>query len=53
MIKVSVMYPNEEGKKFDIDYYCNKHVPMVIELMGPALKSGAVEHGISGADQRG
>jgi len=50
MIKVSVLYPHEKGKKFDIDYYCNKHVPMVQELMGSTLKAGAVEHGISGAE---
>jgi hypothetical protein len=24
MIKVSVMYANEEGKEFDMDYYCKK-----------------------------
>ncbi len=29
MIKVTVLYPNEEGKKFDLDYYLNKHLPMV------------------------
>jgi len=29
MIKVSVFYPNTEGKKFDMAYYCNKHIPMV------------------------
>lgn len=40
MIKVSMLYPNEKGKKFDIGYCFNKHVPMVQELMGPALKGG-------------
>ena len=29
MIKVSVMYVNEEGKEFDMDYYCKSHMPMV------------------------
>jgi hypothetical protein len=29
MIKVSVLYPNSEGKKFDMGYYCSKHMPMV------------------------
>ena len=28
MIKVTVMYPNEAGKKFDMDYYVNNHIPM-------------------------
>lgn len=50
MIKVSVFYPNEEGKKFDIGYYLNKHIPMVQQKLGDALKGGAVEHGLSGAE---
>jgi hypothetical protein len=27
MIKVSVLYPNSEGRTFDISYYCSKHMP--------------------------
>jgi uncharacterized protein (TIGR02118 family) len=48
MIKVSVLYPNTEGSKFDIDYYCKKHIPMVQQKVGAALKSVDVEQGISG-----
>ena len=47
-IKVSVVYPNSEGKKFDMDYYCNKHVPMVSSVLGEALKGSTVEMGIGG-----
>ncbi len=50
MIKVSVFYPNEEGKKFDMEYYLNKHIPMVQQKLGDALKGGAVEQGLGGAD---
>lgn len=50
MIKLSVFYPNEEGKKFDMDYYCNSHIPMVQEKLGAAVKGGAVEQGLSGAE---
>ncbi len=50
MIKVSVLYPNEEGKKFDMDYYCNSHIPMVQEKLGSALKGGAVEQGLGGME---
>ena len=39
MIKVSVMYPNSAGAKFDIDYYVNSHMPMVKSKVGAALKS--------------
>jgi uncharacterized protein (TIGR02118 family) len=50
MIKVSVFYPNEEGKKFDMEYYCSKHMPMVQEKCGPACKSMAVEQGLGGGE---
>ena len=51
MIKVSVLYPSEEGKKFDMDYYTGKHMPMVqsrLDSMG--LLRIEVERGVSSAD---
>ena len=51
MIKVSVFYPNQEGSKFDMDYYCNSHMPMVRQKLGAACKGAAVEQGIAGATQ--
>ena len=48
MIKVSVLYPNGEGKTFDMDYYCNKHVPMVADLLGDAVKGATIEKGLGG-----
>jgi len=48
MIKVSALYPQAEGKTFDIDYYCNKHMPMVKEKLGAACKGTAVEQGLAG-----
>jgi uncharacterized protein (TIGR02118 family) len=30
------MYPQQEGKKFDFDYYLNKHLPMVQQRLEPA-----------------
>lgn len=49
MIKVSVLYPNDEGKSFDMNYYCNKHVPLVGGLLGDAVKGATVEKGLGGA----
>ncbi|MFY0604579.1 MAG: EthD family reductase [Flavobacteriaceae bacterium] len=49
MIKVSVLYPNAEGKKFDMHYYCNTHIPLVKKLLGSALKGATVEKGLGGA----
>jgi uncharacterized protein (TIGR02118 family) len=49
MIKVSVFYPNNNGSKFNMDYYCKSHIPMVQQKLGAACKGVAVEHGLSGA----
>jgi uncharacterized protein (TIGR02118 family) len=48
MIKVSVFYPNVEGKTFDMDYYINKHLSLVSESFGDALKGFAIEKGLGG-----
>ena len=48
MIKVSALYPNAESTKFDMDYYCNKHIPMAKTLLGAALKGTSVEKGLAG-----
>ena len=48
MVKVSVFYPNEEGKKFDMDYYLTTHIPLVRRLLGSACTSAAVEQGLAG-----
>jgi uncharacterized protein (TIGR02118 family) len=47
-IKVSVMYPNGEGKHFDLDYYLHTHMALVKRLMGDLLKGSSVEKGIAG-----
>jgi len=48
MVKVMIMYPNSEGKTFDMDYYSNKHMPMVANLLGDSLKYLKIDKGISG-----
>ena len=48
MIKVSVLYPNTAGVKFDMDYYLTKHMPMVQQKLGAACKSMAIEEGLAG-----
>jgi uncharacterized protein (TIGR02118 family) len=48
MIKVSIFYPNEEGKQFDMEYYINNHIPMVMDKLGSALKGGSAEQGLNG-----
>ncbi len=50
MIKVSVLYPNGEGNTFDMNYYCNTHLPLVKKLLGDALKFSSVDKGMGGAE---
>ena len=50
MIKLSALYANEEGKKFDMTYYFNKHIPMIQQKLGSACKRVAVEQGLDGAE---
>lgn len=49
MLKVSVFYPNNEGNKFDWEYYLKRHIPMVQQELGAACKRVAVEQGLGGA----
>lgn len=48
MIKVSVMYPNKPGVRFDHDYYRDKHMPLVKARLGAACKSYTVDKGLAG-----
>lgn len=48
MIKVTILYPNGEGKKFDMDYYATKHMPMLADLLGDSLKLYEIDKGIAG-----
>lgn len=51
MIKISILYPNKEGSRFDMGYYIEKHMPVSIDLLGahPGFKGVSVERGIGGA----
>ncbi|AUC82763.1 EthD family reductase [Lacinutrix sp. Bg11-31] len=46
MIKASVMYPSGKDVKFDVDYYKNKHLPMVTNAIGEALKGLELDLGL-------
>jgi uncharacterized protein (TIGR02118 family) len=48
MIKVSVMYPNQPGARFDHTYYRDKHMPLVKARLGDACKSYTVDKGLAG-----
>jgi len=49
MYKVSVMYPNREGARFDMDYYRTEHMDLVARYLKPfGLVRTEVLKGISG-----
>ena len=35
MISLMVLYPNEPGSRFDIDYYVNRHLKLVRDRLEP------------------
>jgi len=47
VIKVTILYPNKPGSRFDFDYYRDVHMPLSIELLGSAMRSVTVERGAS------
>jgi uncharacterized protein (TIGR02118 family) len=48
MIKVSVMYPNTPGARFDHEYYRDQHMPMLKARMGEHCKYYTIDKGLAG-----
>lgn len=48
MFKVTILYPNGEGKSFDMSYYEEKHMPMVAGYIGDNLQFYEIDKGIAG-----
>jgi len=46
MIHTATLYPNGEGKTFDMDYYLNKHIPLVKALIGDSVKIISIDKGL-------
>jgi uncharacterized protein (TIGR02118 family) len=51
MIKVSVLYPNNAGARFDHAYYRDRHMPMVKDKLGEACLHYAVDKGMAGGGE--
>jgi uncharacterized protein (TIGR02118 family) len=51
MIRVSILYPNTPGSRFDLRYYVDEHMPMSIKLLSahPGFQGVSVERGLGGA----
>ncbi|ARR53380.1 ethyl tert-butyl ether degradation protein EthD [Rhizorhabdus wittichii DC-6] len=43
MVRVSVLYPNTAGSRFDHDYYRDKHMPLAKARLGAALISYGID----------
>jgi uncharacterized protein (TIGR02118 family) len=48
MIKVTVMYPNTPGNRFDHDYYRDRHMPLVASRLGDHCRHYTVDKGLAG-----
>jgi uncharacterized protein (TIGR02118 family) len=46
LFKVSVFYPYSPGKRFDLGYYAQHHWPMMLALLGDAVRANGIETGI-------
>ena len=52
MTKISILYLNNKGARFDVRYYVETHMPLSVELLcaHPGFKGVSVERGVGGAD---
>jgi uncharacterized protein (TIGR02118 family) len=49
MVRISVMYPTGEGRRFDYDYYAKKHMALVKQRLASAgLRRIEVDRGVAG-----
>ena len=48
MIRVSVMYPNTPGARFNHEYYRDKHMPLLKKRMGDSCLYYSVDKGLAG-----
>ena len=48
LFKVTIFYPNGEGKTFDMKYYEDQHMPMVASFIGKNLEFYEIDQGLSG-----
>src|SRR4051794_22109586 len=48
MVRITILYPNTPGSRFDVEYYLNTHMPMSARLLGAAVKAITVDIGRPG-----
>jgi uncharacterized protein (TIGR02118 family) len=50
MVKLTVLFPNQSGARFDEGYYFTAHMEIVRKLVGPVLAGAGVDRGIDTPD---
>jgi uncharacterized protein (TIGR02118 family) len=48
MIRITALYPRTPGGHFDMDYFLDEHLPMVLERFGKACKGSSVDEVVAG-----
>ncbi len=50
MVKISILYPDKQGSKFDMSYYLNTHMPLSINRLSAheGFRGVSVERGLAG-----
>lgn len=51
MVRISILYPNTPGARFDLRYYVETHMPMSIRLLSAhdGFRGASVEQGLHGS----
>lgn len=52
LTRISILYPNKAGARFDFDHYTNIHLPLAVGLLGahPGYRGVTVERTVSGME---
>jgi uncharacterized protein (TIGR02118 family) len=50
MVKLTVLFPNHPGARFDEGYYFGTHMEIVRRLVGPVLAGAGVDRGVDTPD---
>lgn len=45
MVRISILYPTNEGSRFDVDYYRNVHTPLALARLGHSILSFEIDIG--------
>lgn len=48
MVRLNVLYPAFAGARFDHTYYRDRHLPMVVRLLGPDCSHYTIDKGLAG-----